>query len=66
MSVNGRFRGITKDDVLAVADRHRVGDARAAIAKVKAALASWPEFAAQAGIDTARSDEIGATFGFAR
>jgi serine/threonine-protein kinase HipA len=62
MSVNGAFRGITLDDLLAVADRHQVPDARRAIAEVGEAVEAWPDFAAKAGIDHARTEEIGRTF----
>lgn len=62
MAVNGRFAQIGMDDVLAVADRHQVPDARAAIAQVRAAVAAWQDFAAQAGLTAKQTAEIGATF----
>ncbi len=60
MSVNGRFRDITADDLLAEADRFAIGEAKAILAEIRAALARWPEFAAAAGLATAASDRIGA------
>ena len=62
MSVNGSFAGITMDDLLAVADRHQVPEAKAAIAAARAAVDAWPEFAAAAGLSAARAAGIAATF----
>jgi serine/threonine-protein kinase HipA len=55
MSVNGRFADIRRSDLLAVADRFAVPGAVSIFADVNAALDSWPEFAARAGLsDTQR------------
>jgi len=62
MSVNGKFASIDTDDFLAVADRHQVPAARAAIAQVSAAVDAWPDFAAQAGLAPQQAQEIAATF----
>ena len=62
MSVNGKFASIDTDDFLAVADRHQVPGARAAIAQVSAAVDAWPDFAAQAGLAPQQAQEIAATF----
>lgn len=62
MSVNGRFADITMDDLLAVADRHQVPGARAAIAAVRSAVDSWPDFAAQAGLTAEQEGSIAETF----
>jgi serine/threonine-protein kinase HipA len=62
MSVNGRFADITTDDFLAVADRHQVPGARAAIAAVESAVAAWPDFAAAAGLSPEQAAEIAVTF----
>ena len=62
MSVNGRFAQIGLDDVLAVADRHQVPNARAAIAQVQAAVSAWPDFATQAGLSDTQASAIGETF----
>ena len=50
MSVNGRFRDITADDLLAEADRFGLGEGKSLLAEVRAALARWREFAAEAGV----------------
>ena len=62
MSVNGRFDGISVDDFLAVADRHRVPGARASIAAVRSAVDAWPDFAAQAGLTPEQATSIAVTF----
>ena len=50
MSVNGRFAGITRDDLLAVGDRHGVGTTPAVLRQVASAIKSWPDFARQARV----------------
>ena len=62
MSVNGAFAGITRDDLLAVADRHLVPRAKSVIADVEAAVARWPEFAGLAGVDEVTTDDIRRTY----
>jgi serine/threonine-protein kinase HipA len=58
MSVNGRFTAITRNDLLAVAERQRVPRAKAAIAAVEGAVARWPEFAERAGVEHTRAADI--------
>ena len=62
MSVNGRFADIGRDDFLAVADRHQVPGARAAIAAVESAVTAWPDFAAAAGLSAEQAHDIAVTF----
>ncbi|HXN34750.1 MAG TPA: type II toxin-antitoxin system HipA family toxin [Opitutaceae bacterium] len=62
MGVNGKFDGIGRDDLLAVADRFVVPDAKGAIADVRRALERWPEFAAAAKLSEERIAEIAAEF----
>jgi serine/threonine-protein kinase HipA len=62
MSVNGQFADISDDDLLAVADRQQVPNARAAIADVRAAVANWSEFARTAGLNAAQADAVASTF----
>ena len=66
MSVNGRFRDITVDDFLAVADRHRVPRARACIRDARDAVAAFGDVAAQAGLTPAQASSISVTFPSAR
>ncbi len=50
MSVNGRFQGITRDDLFTVGDRFLVPRFRAVIREVSAAVAQWAEFAKVADV----------------
>lgn len=51
MGVNGKFSGITRDDLLTTADRFGIGAARKIIQVVAEAVAAWPSFAGEAGLD---------------
>ncbi|HET6654908.1 MAG TPA: type II toxin-antitoxin system HipA family toxin [Gammaproteobacteria bacterium] len=61
MSVNGKRENIAREDLLTVADRFRITmpRAKAMIDDVAAAVARWLEFAAEAGVEAGRADEIG-------
>jgi serine/threonine-protein kinase HipA len=50
MSINGKFKDFTYEDLLEVADRFAIGTAPKVIAKVRAAIRRWPKFAEQAGV----------------
>ena len=50
MSVNGKFSGISRDDLLAVADRFAIGTAPDVLTQVAEAVKAWPDFARQAGV----------------
>ncbi|MEQ1527342.1 MAG: type II toxin-antitoxin system HipA family toxin [Gallionella sp.] len=50
MSVNGKFTGITHQDFIEVADRFAIGRAERIIRHVADAVATWSEFAKQAGL----------------
>lgn len=58
MSVNGKFAGIERADLLSVADRFLVVDARKIIEEVEAAVARWDEFASIAGVPQAVTERI--------
>ncbi len=62
MSVNGRFKDITRDDLMTVADRFGVGGARALLADVRAALESWPAHSGAAGVPAAEQDRVAMDF----
>lgn len=55
MGVNGKFDGISRDDLLAVSDRFLVPGARAALDAVRAAVGEWASFAEEAGLPPARA-----------
>jgi serine/threonine-protein kinase HipA len=50
MAVNGKFAGITRADLLEVANRFGIGTAPKVLKRVGEAVAAWPDFAAQAGV----------------
>ena len=58
MSVNGRFDGITLDDLRALADSNGVPGIEAAIREVSEAIDAWPEFAGIAGVDQETLDKV--------
>ena len=55
MSVNGKNDDIDREDLMTVAARFSIPGAKAAIEGVNAAIASWPKYAATAGV---HDDEI--------
>lgn len=58
MSVNGKFSGITRADLLAEADRFGVRRPQDVLKDVRAAIESWPKFAQQAGLGQPTIDDI--------
>jgi serine/threonine-protein kinase HipA len=62
MSVNGKFDGITRADLLAEADRFGVPKAEMAVSDVRAALGNWKEHAREAGLDASKSTELSREF----
>jgi serine/threonine-protein kinase HipA len=58
MSVSGKFDGITRENLLAVADRFGVRRPKDALADVRSAVESWPEFAATAGLSEPLRDRV--------
>lgn len=62
MSVGGHFSDIGRTQLLAVADRFAVPGAKSALRAIDDALASWPEFAAEAGVSAPVADAIGRDF----
>jgi serine/threonine-protein kinase HipA len=59
MSVNGRFDGITRRDLLTVADRFGVGTAEKVLRQVGDAVRAWPDVAAGAGVSDRERERIG-------
>ncbi len=58
MAVNGKFSGITRNDLLTVADRFGIGTAPQVLKQVGEAVSAWPDFAAKAGVGPAESRRI--------
>lgn len=50
MSVNGKFKSITVADILEVANRFGVGEAKQLIEEIREAIQLWPTFAEEAGL----------------
>ena len=62
MSVNGKFIGIAREDILTLASRFSVPGAKAILGKVHDALDSWVQFAGKAGLSTAMVDRVAGNF----
>lgn len=62
MSVNGKFKGFTRDDLLQEADRFKVGTAAKVLNQVAAALGQWKAFAQKAQLSQAQVDSIQSQF----
>jgi len=58
MAVNGKFSGISRDDLSAVADRFGIGTAPQVLKQVGEAVSAWPDFAAKAGVGPAEIRRI--------
>lgn len=59
MAVNGKFSGITRADLLAVADQFGIGSAPKVLKLVNEAVAAWPEFARAAKVSSAEAARVG-------
>ena len=62
MSVNGKFDGITRPDLLAEAARFGVPRRKELLGDVRSALENWPENAKAAGLSQSKIDELGRDF----
>jgi serine/threonine-protein kinase HipA len=62
MGVDGKFSGVTPEDMIAFSERHGISYAKRTLKGVMEALAAWPAFAEQAGIPSAVRDEIAGFF----
>jgi len=58
MSVNGKFDGITRADLLAEADRFSVPRRQELLGDVRSALDNWTEHAKAAGLSPGKTDEL--------
>lgn len=58
MSVNGKFAGVEREDLMVVADRVGIGTARQVLQQVGQAVSSWPDFAARAGVSPSEATRI--------
>jgi serine/threonine-protein kinase HipA len=62
MSINGKFDGITRADLLAEADRFAVPRKQKLLGEVRSALDNWTEHAKAAGLSQDKTDELGRDF----
>lgn len=62
MSVNGKFKDITKDDLLAEADRFGVPRANDSLTDVRAAVENWTAHAREAGLNQATAERVATDF----
>lgn len=58
MSINGKFRDLTEEDLLTEADRFAIGTAPRVIEQVRQAVLSWRSFAAEAGVGVRELERI--------
>lgn len=59
MSVNGKYKDFTANDIVKVADRFGVGEAKHLINEVRQAIKSWPAFAQKAELGKEEMKRIG-------
>lgn len=50
MSVNGKYKDFVTQDLLSLADRFGIGEAKSILSEVKSAIKKWPTFAKKAGV----------------
>jgi serine/threonine-protein kinase HipA len=58
MAVNGKFSEISRADLMAVANRFGIGTASKVLKQVQEAVAAWPDFARQAGVNSTVTHRI--------
>jgi serine/threonine-protein kinase HipA len=58
MSVNQKFTGISREDLLAVADRFGVRKPAHALSDVRATVDNWSGFAQQANLPASLKDRV--------
>jgi serine/threonine-protein kinase HipA len=58
MSVNGKFTGVTRNDLLKVADRFQIGTAQHVLKQVGQAVKEWSAFAEEAHVSPVERDRI--------
>lgn len=58
MSVNGKFDGISRADLITVADRFAIGTAPEVLQQINEAVSSWPDFASQANVSESEVTRI--------
>ena len=59
MGVNGKFRGVTRADLVTFSEQHQISRAKAIIGDVNEAIDNWTEFAILAGLSDDNSKKVG-------
>ncbi|MDR3477287.1 MAG: type II toxin-antitoxin system HipA family toxin [Gammaproteobacteria bacterium] len=59
MSVNGKYKDFTVDDMLVVADRYGIGEAMQVMNDIRRVINAWSSFAKKAGVNQNEIDRIG-------
>ena len=62
MSMNGKFKEITRNDLLEEGDRFMARRPKALVADVRDAIDNWPAHAKEAGLREATQDRVAADF----
>lgn len=62
MSVNGKFQGISRNDLLEDADRFSIRKPKEIFDEVREALENWPKFSLQAGLEASLRDRVATDF----
>lgn len=65
MGVDGVFKDITSADLMRLADRFQIPDARGIISRVRRAVEQWEAFAAEAGLPITEAEKIHSDFNLA-
>ncbi len=58
MSINSRYRNISKNDLQTIADRFGIGEAPSIILSVRAAIKKWPALAKKVGVNAKEIERI--------
>lgn len=58
MAINGKFKDISREDLLSVADQFGIGTAPTLLANVGKAVAAWPDFAKQGKVSASETKRV--------
>ena len=58
MGIDGKFTDVSIKELAHFAEKHEIPYARKSLNEVKRAIAMWQDFAGQAGLSKASTDEI--------
>jgi serine/threonine-protein kinase HipA len=62
LSVNGKFKDITRSDLLTVAERFHVANPIKRIDSILAVIDNWTDYARQAGVSSQRAEDLQQAF----